>query len=429
MSIVSENIISSIAKEFEHQLYIRDYNYNSEVVKDIVTESIESKAKLIEMFRKHPNWNEEKLMIAFNADFERRKNIEEIDEFLKWLRYCTPVRKIITSNNWCKRNLYEEIAPIAYDTTLQSEEVQYYSIEAINKLKDEFRFREGMKTSRVINKICTSYGWDKLPENEFIDKYGVKRNRYDVEFAKYADALNPTKITRHTCISVNPVDFLLMSHGNSWKSCHYIGDNYLTAGMCSSGTISYALDNHSFIFYTVPADYDGNSIETEPKILRQVFGYNDNQLLQSRLYPQENDVGAAQTYENIRNVVQTVISKCKDVPNRWVKKTHLRIKQGAGSTCYPDWDYNKKCNRSVLRDFDCIDEYLDKIVMGAPPRCIKCGKYHYISENINHCGNEYTCTCCGAEIRRTDVIWIDDDPYCEECAERVEIEKEEEETI
>lgn len=416
MYIVPKSVINSIAYEFTHQLDIRDYTYDSDVVKSIVAESIENKADLIEMFCKHPNWDEEKLMIKFDVDYERKPDIKAINNFLNWLYDKTPMNDIIIERNaWYAITLFDMVREIARSKNLPDGENGQITINKINETKEKFRFRPGMKTSRVINNICTSYGWDKMPENEYIDKYGKRRNEYDAEFAKYADALNPVKVTRHTCISVNPIDFLLMSNGNSWKSCHYIGDCEDEAGCYSSGTISYALDNNSFIFYTVSADYNGDEIETEPKILRQVFGYNDNQLLQSRLYPQENDTGADQTYENIRNIIQAVITKCKDVPNRWVKKAVRNVYHGDSATCYPDWSYNNKCNISVLKDYKGSENSLREIVMGAMPRCVKCGKLHDISENINHCGKVYTCTTCGREIDKDEIRWINGEPYCDEC--------------
>ena len=135
--------------------------------------------------------------------------------------------------------------------------------DELNKICPEVHAHDGQKTSRVINKLLAYIGVGKHPE-------------YNREFAKYADALNPLKITRHTILSVNPLDYLTMSFGNSWASCHTIDkqnkrnmpNSY--QGMYSSGTISYMLDSPSMVFYTVDASYDGNDFWHEPKINRQM---------------------------------------------------------------------------------------------------------------------------------------------------------------
>ena len=78
---------------------------------------------------------------------------------------------------------------------------------------------------------------------------------------------------------MNPVDFLLMSNGNSWHSCHYIGDYPDEAGCFSSGTIAYMMGEDSFIVSVIDKEWPDDNLAFAPKINRQVFGYRDYQLL------------------------------------------------------------------------------------------------------------------------------------------------------
>jgi hypothetical protein len=212
-----------------------------------------------------------------------------------------------------------------------------------------------------------------------------------------------------------------MSNGNSWNSCHYIGSSPSGAGCYSSGTISYMLDEHSFVFYTVSSDYNGVEIERQPKLQRQMFGYNDNQLFQSRLYPQSNDSGAKQTYTDIRNIVQKVIADCCDKPNLWVKRKADNVYIGDGATAYPDWEhFNGLCSISVFKDSS--DDDHDDIQMGTEPICIVCGYSHETEGNISCCTSKYECECCGSRIDdEDDVYYVDDGTYCRDCVVYCEI--------
>ena len=153
----------------------------------------------------------------------------------------------------------------------------------------------------------------------------------------------------------------------------------------------------------------------EEKLQRQMFGYHNNRLLQSRLYPQSNDCGAKEVYTDIRNIVQKVIADCCDKPNLWVKRSVQDVCSGSGATCYPDWSCQSElCSVSVFSD--CADRTdLGYIKMGATPICISCGNHHEVMDNIDCCSSGERCEHCGCRIDREDVRWVGDYPYCEDC--------------
>jgi hypothetical protein len=93
------------------------------------------------------------------------------------------------------------------------------------------KISKGTKTSRAFNKVCTNYGVDKW-------------NQYNKEFAKYADMVSGKERLLKFFISVNPLDYLTMSFGKSWASCHTIDKkNYRRmpggySGQYCNGTMS-----------------------------------------------------------------------------------------------------------------------------------------------------------------------------------------------
>lgn len=406
----------NITDEFCNELKNRNYPYTRTAVETIIDEWYKAKKPLIDLLSKHPNWNSEKFMIQFDSDFSRKPDTSTARDFLNWLNRNTNIQDIVTEGtSWSfRRTLFDDIGHCMVHTTYLQEE-DTFCIKLINNLDESFRFRPGMKVTKVMRKICEHYGWTKIMGTEY-NRHGeqVEFNAFEREYAKYCDAMSPLKVTRHTCISLNPLDYLLMSNGNSWRSCHYIDYFDDHPGEYSSGTISYMLDETSIVFYTVNASYDGDNIELTEKTQRQIFGYNDCQIMQSRMYPQNNDYNAENIYEDFRNIMQKVIADCLEKPNLWVRrKKHLNVVHGNGATCYPDWEYNDLCSTSVLKEKSGLD--LVSIVLGATPICVECGKTHNKVGNINCCRDGYCCEDCGRYISEDDVIWVGDYPYCRDC--------------
>lgn len=406
-----KEIKNAIVDEMATVLYDRGYDYYSDYLRKIVSECLIQKNNLIELFSKHPNWNSEKLMIQFDTDIERKIDYGAIRRFANWLYNVAHIefkyflRYQEQSREYQIYNFIYNIEKQFFDTSMENE------INEMNQLNPNFKLRTNMKTSKAIGKICREEGWDKL-------------EGYNQQYAILCDAISPLKIRRHTCISLNPIDFLLMSNGNSWSSCHYIGDDDDEAGCYSSGTISYMLDEHSFLFYTVDASYNGSDIELEPKIQRQVFGYNDEVLAQLRLYPQSNDSGAEQVYTDIREIVQKVVADCLGKPNLWIRSKDAEevCKKGSGATCFADWRScnpgGEHCSISTHKEREKGKEGR-RIIFGAQPICIECGERHSYANNISCCNNCEYCEICGDRIHRDNVCWggrYGDIPYCSDCS-------------
>ena len=391
-----------------------EYIYSDKALNKIVNEWSKKKAPLIEAFKRHPNYLEGKFMIAFDTNYERPMDDRGARAFWEWLEWNVVHELKNGVPDEIKRKRDEDGCLCLPDelwnffTNLHLFAVRTISdgtAEMLNRMVPEVRAHKGEKTSRVINRLCKYLGYDKAAD-------------YNREFAKFADSLSPMTITRHTVLSINPLDYLTMSFGNSWSSCHTIDKTNKRGmpnsyhGCYSSGTMSYMLDGTSMVFYTVDSAYDGNDYWVEPKINRQMFHYCADKLVQGRLYPQDND-GASNLYTDNRVIVQQIISTIFDFPNLWKLETGT---EAAGryiktrGTHYRDYKHYSNCTLSVKKD----SENTDFIDVGANPICVTCGHRHTTEDNICCC-SEVVCAHCGYEVDISDAIEINGRYYCSDC--------------
>ena len=414
--IITDEERNALLENMKDLLDEYDYQYTEEALNKIINTWATNKADLITAFKKHPNYLEGKFMIVFSHNFDRNVDVREIVNFRDWLidlDITMAVKEFMPEDMRNHvidygRRLPSEIFSFVFD--LPANTAQYIDDEIVAKLDDicpSIHAHKGQKMSRVVNKLLSYIGYDKLPD-------------YNRMFAKYADALNPLQITRHTVLSVNPLDYLTMSFGNSWASCHTIdkenkrGMPNSYEGMYSSGTVSYMLDSPSMVFYTVDASYNGNEFWNEPKINRQMFHWGEDKLIQGRLYPQDND-GNNSVYTPYREIVQSIMSELFGFTNLWT------VSRGTGAsakyvvsegTHYKDYECYDNCTLSRPKG----SENENDITIGHDPICINCGEEHDTQDNISCCAKKVFCAHCGSEIDDGDIIWIDDEPYCCDCS-------------
>ena len=238
--------------------------------------------------------------------------------------------------------------------------------------KESPLLKKGTKTSRAFNAVCTHYGIDKLhPEEKVVN--GVKKTvyPYNKAFAEYSDLVSDLTRKMQFVISLNPLDYLTMSFGVNWISCHNI-----RSGGCMGGTMSYMLDKVSIITFVVDKIGD-EAIHKIPKVYRQMYHYDNNLFIQSRLYPQGND-GATNLYDKFRDYVIDEFTELLGIEGEWksvVGNRHCNehVKSASGSMHYPDYLYNYSTGifypvnnePSIVRQ---------TITIGCQPICVKCGK-------------------------------------------------------
>jgi formylmethanofuran dehydrogenase subunit E len=260
-----------------------------------------------------------------------------------------------------------------------------------------FNVSEGQKVSRILNTIFIKFGFDKLPD-------------YNKLYAKIADAFNPLTIKRTSVLSLHPCDYLHMSEGNGWNSCHNLND-----GCYIAGTISYMTDKTTAIFYTINDGYQGDEYYNEPKITRNVFCYSDSVLLQSRLYP-NNDEGKKKQY---REIVQKIFSDCENLPNLWIKKdfdeVSRYIKTHDYAMHYTDYTHSDyRANISIRKNHE--TEY--QFIIGSRVYCLMCGDDISNEKSLycNDCADsKESCEDCGHRYYEDDLYYVNDGYYCRDC--------------
>lgn len=391
-----------------------DYNYNESSLNRILDTWESEKEVLIQAFKTHPNYVEGQFMIAFDADYERTVDRRASDTFGYWIRNVAipAARENFPESIKGRTRPFQVMPENLYDffyflRDYAERTVSEHTARVLSSAIPEVSVHVGQKTSRVVNKICVYLGLDKV-------------DGYNREFAKYADSLSPLVIKRHTVLSINPLDYLTMSFGNSWASCHTIDKNNKRgmpnnySGCYSSGTVSYMLDPSSMVLYTVDKSYEGNEYWNVPKINRQMFHWGEEKLVQGRLYPQDCD-GDDEAYFPYRNIVQQIISTIFNFPNLWTLKkgtTEASRYIISSGTNYPDYYHYKNCSISYIKG----SENTCSFVVGEPPICIDCGERHHYKENINCCQGMEVCADCGETLYdEEDVYYVDGVPYCRDC--------------
>ena len=471
-----ENLRNEIIELLEEY----DYSPTSYGVDKIINEWIRNKGWMINLFKHHTNYNG-RFQIVFDNDYQRVCNRDALNHFASYIYEAAKrvlVEKQLGVFSYSEvKGAYKKLSDIAYAVesissnyvlvngmtpkeinkekgrwlkklqeyeysddivlvgrkTYTKDSYDYYtSLQKfadkisiytepianedfavyVNKYFPEVKAVAGQKVSRIVGKIGRMTGLDK-------DEV------WNREFAKYSDAINPLTIKRHTILSCHPVDYLTMSFGNSWASCHTIDKSNKRgmpndySGCFSSGTLSYMLDGSSFVFYTVDKEYNGNEYELQDKINRNMFHMGEDKLIQARVYPQSTD-GETGIYKQIREIAQKVIADCLGVPNMWknvrgIEECHSRTY--SYGTHYKDYTNFSDCNVSYLKD-ETEDVNTNKINVGHDPICPHCGDTHTYAESIEceSCYNgEESCYQCGDYHDTEDMHYIDGYWYCEDC--------------
>ena len=235
--------MDALKNAFYDVMYFYDLSFTPTGVEANLAKWREAKAPLLELLRRHPNWNEQELAIVF--DFSEGRGIDH---------NCVDESKF-------------ELTLLAQDAGLTPEELEDFTaaLDAatadyavvpdpsrlpVIRQRGHIKCAEGQKASRIINRLCGKFNLDQYEVDKLMGEHGdnptVRRVKpYNAVFARLADSLNPVEISKTGILSIHPCDFLEMSSKrNAWHSCHCLAD-----GGYRGGCQSYMGDGISMIFY------------------------------------------------------------------------------------------------------------------------------------------------------------------------------------
>lgn len=420
-----------------------DGDYTEEGVRTNVAMWFNNKRAQMDRLRKHQYWNEEAKAVVFAQNEQRPMDYyEAYNQFANLLTY---VKETLKDSHY-------DPYTIAAFYTLDS--LQRYPVEHTGKITERF-IRDysrrvnveempkalkrmlvvGTKITKFVHKCFSLWTEDDgtvVNATILVDEHDEGDRSYqsfDKIYAKFADALSELTIKKITLISLHFCDFMTMSNGNSWSSCHYINSHNIFhednansyRGCYKQGCLSYALDEPSFLLYTLPGTYDGEEYYRQPKINRMCCQYNDGVIITGKCYPRNEDAYITR----YRQIIQLVMSTVEDIPNLWtfsrkINKVTAFAQTAEDAGHYEDYTYeDQKPTISFNKNF-VID--IDKeILIGHEAYCLCCGTGLSNDERdwlqCRWHRKKRICKGCGRRIGSDDeLVEIGDDVYCKDCS-------------
>lgn len=329
----------------------------------------------------------------------------------------------------------------------------------------------GMKISKffilVLKEIMKTVDTERTDDMKKLENMEIDIISQD--FSQLINTLKTAKRKQTVVLSVALEDFISMSYGNGWESCHRLG------GLYGQGCIAYALSKNVVLAYVK------NEMNEYQKNWRQVI-YCDAETgfaIGSRQYPTVNENASKlarnmwQKTFNGKNYNQSttegfVFSKKSSGMSEWIE-THnefayidihqlgysdSRIDGNVWMTWHKEHGKNTlvACEHEILC-LTCGEWHSDRsdnsvscenCYSGDKCYCEYCGDYHH-EDDVQYvdCENGYVCDDCLSDnyaycehcndyYRDEDTVWIESEgrsvcqsccdyhySYCEECSEYV----------
>lgn len=365
-----------------------------------------NKTRLREILSSHPNWNDDLQMII--KDVELREQLDK--KAIRYLKnfsasYFSKKEKELQYNTEEEGEaLRADLIKRRHNLSILIDLIEGYTNEEglLDKdlIWDDITLYKGQKASRVLRKYTEFLGEEKdfkvyncyLPEVRDKDT-GEYGNYYTYEqlFAYVSDKISPKIRRQKIYISINPLDYLTQSHGNSWTSCHSLENQ----GCYHGATLTMMVDSSSIITYTINVEQSDHP-SLERKILRStIFMNEEGDFMQMCQYPQQsmNTQFLKAVYDTL-NEINEYSPLTQDV---------YRSIDSEGYRGYDDFAYDKRYAIALLKSNNTCEFYL------------KIGDYAYALDDQNEyieeedtllAGHRLYCECCEERVSEEDLYYV-----------------------
>lgn len=217
----------------------------------------------------------------------------------------------------------------------------------------------------------------------------------------YSKIISSNKIKGKLKVSIDPIDYILMSHNKSgWDSCYNIakGGESRHFGEYANGLFSYMQDKHTVISYKHSENlYEfkiGRSKFNEySRNWRQVIyiDIENKGFITSRQYPNRNDAIS----ENVRNMIEESLSEYYKCENKWTTRK-LTNNVGEAQDYFKDdgIGYNDILHDNQLDGAKIVRLKAEKNELhfhtGIPTICPICGYEEVSNQRVPICDNCYS---------------------------------------
>lgn len=417
-----------------------DGTYTFDGVRKNVSTWFENKKKQMELFRKHPYWNEEAKAIVFSQTETRPIDYKRAANALCDLAQYVRNRISVNGDKWC-------IDAIVYALECyKGEETGLLNEDIINTIRNSWDWRYELPTSleRMFHNGTKITKFVRKAFEFVVDRYSEEVHNattlkddgddprtcksFDKYYAKFADCLSELTIEKITLVSLNFLDFMTMSNGNSWSSCHFINSHGIFhedsessyQGMYKQGCLSYALDEPSFILYTLPASYNGKEYYRRQKMTRMCCQYSNGVLITGKCYPNNEDA----LIDRYRQMMQLIISQVEDFTNLWTFSRKTKricgfVETDDNASHYPDYVYDHQKPTISIHNPVTIDVD-SEMTIGHEAYCLHCGERLYKGDHswmqCDYHRKTPKCNCCGKRFHPGDSYHeFAGEFYCPDC--------------
>ena len=422
--------------------YEAEYDFNGEAFDYNLDKWAKNKAHLYNVFSKSVDFNANELAIVKDIEITRDCELDNACRMaIKWVchkHYPYVLRAIIEImfDNTNKEGIFDFECGGYYDSIdnnyafykenygydiLTYADIIYrdYDIcRATMFFCKQLKIANKIKLSKALNKIFDKYKHFKdykmeidcsyIKEVRELDENGdwtgnmCKVLNFNQFQAQLNDKLSPKTEKKKLVISINPLDYITQSRGNSWSSCHafnpYWDDSY--SGCNKGATLTMMVDPSSVIAYIIDTD-NTNDLWNVPKQNRQTIFISDNHdyIVQNVFYPQKQETLSKQ----VRNVLQDILMNNET----WVHSTSSGWRLNLDTMGYKGYDdWGKGVDISFLKELQ--DTTMPRIKVGDYAYCVD--SCEYIEDNCSVCSDHYGkiyCEYCDEWHDEDDMRWID----------------------